>query len=127
MLLLAVADALVVAALVIVLPPMARRLPDCRRSWQLRWSRSSQVRPELIASLRRGRPAATPALARDVLEYVAIMRRGLALLRSDAYRICGLLFTAAGIVGMVNGVHRDSAEIVLPPLITATYPLWTWA
>ena len=114
------------AGLLLVVPTMLRCLPDCRRSWQLRWSRSSEVRPDLVASLRIGRPASTPARAREVLVYVAIMRRGLAVLRSGVYRLAGVLFTLNGLLLLVNSIRLSSPALVPSALILATYPLWTW-
>lgn len=118
---------LLVGGLLLVLPTMVRCLPDGRRSWQLRWSRSSEVRPDLVAGLRAGRPASTPALASDVLEYVVIMRRGLAVVRSDVYRVAAALFTVAGLLWMVNGVRLGSPVLVLCALVLASHPLWVWA
>jgi hypothetical protein len=113
-------------AFLITLPPTLRSLPDCRRRWQLRWSRSSAVRLDLISSLRTGLPASTPAMARDVLEYVASMRRGLVMLRTPAYLTAGGLFAGAGLLWVANGVRLSSPTLVALASFLVTCPFWTW-
>jgi predicted exporter len=110
----------------LVLPSMARCWPDCRRSCQLRWSRSSGVRTDLIAALRTGRPATTPAMAREVLEYVAVMRRGLKLLRTRAYLIAGGLFTVSGLLWIAESVRWSTPALAPSAAVLAAYPLWAW-
>jgi hypothetical protein len=117
---------LAVAGLLLVLPSLARCLRDCRRSCQLRWSRSSEVRPDLIAAMRTGRPASTPVLARAVLEYVEIMRRGLAMLRTRRYLISGGLLTVSGLLWVIAGIRSNSPALMPSALVLATYPISTW-
>lgn len=55
------------------------------------------------------------------------MRRGLALLRSDVYRLAAVLFALNGLLWLLDGVQLGAPALVVPGLVLASYPMWTWA